>query len=93
MSQTWLRAALCCSCPRVPACSWGGPSLRRQCWLCETGTSRTTQGRAFTCLREVIEDVYCLLYLRTIIRDLAFEEVFCEHVIYEERGEFCICKC
>lgn len=39
------------------------------------------------------DDIYCLLYLRTIIRDLVFEEVFCEHMIYETQGEFCICKC
>ena len=39
------------------------------------------------------EDVYCLLYLRTIISDLVFEEVFCKHMIYETQGEFCICKC
>lgn len=38
------------------------------------------------------ENIYCLLYLRTIIRDLVFEEVFCEHMIYEMQGEFCICK-
>ena len=34
------------------------------------------------------EDVYCLLHLRTIIRDLVFEEVFCEHVIMKRKGNF-----
>lgn len=54
---------------------------------------RTTRGH-FHLLMGNIRDIYCLLYLRTVIvRDLVFADKFCEYMIYETRGEFCICTC